>query len=302
MEGSKKAVIFALGGNMIIAAIKLIASFFTRSSAMLAEAIHSVADCFNQIFLLIGAKRAAKPANEQHPFGYGREEYFWGFMVAILLFFVGSLFSIYEGISKLLHPEEIHYIWWSISILGIAVIIETKSFLVAFAEFKKKDKGNFVNAIKNSVDTNLIVILLEDSAALCGLLIAIICTILAVTVDPVFDGIGGTMIGLLLAVVSYMLTNELRKLIIGESMPREDRHKIKHIIDEFHIVKHVNKLQTMAIGKKYLLLLSIDFEDSANAYDLENAIEEMKVRILQNHPEVETIYIEAKDNNRNTRV
>jgi cation diffusion facilitator family transporter len=302
MDGSKKAVVFALGGNMVIAAIKLIASFFTRSSAMLAEAIHSIADCFNQVFLLIGSKRAIKPANEQHPFGYGREEYFWGFMVAILLFFVGSMFSIYEGINKLLHPEQIHYIWWSIGILGAAVLIETKSFLVAFGEFKKKGKGNFLRAIKNSVDTNLIVILLEDSAALCGLLIAIICTILTVVVDPIFDGIGGTLIGLLLASVSYLLTNELRKLIIGESMPREDRHKIKHIIEEFRMVKHINKIQTMAVGKKYLLLLSLDFDDSENAYDIENAIEEMKVRILRKHPEIETIYIEAKDNNRNDRV
>lgn len=300
MEGSKRAVLFALGGNMIIAAIKITASFFTRSSAMLAEAIHSIADCFNQIFLLIGAKRSSKPANEKHPFGYGREEYFWGFMVAILLFFVGSLFSIYEGIHKLVNPEETHYFWWSIGILCAAAIIETKSFLVAYGEFKKKDKGNFFQAIKKSVDTNLIVILLEDAAALSGLLIAIICTILAATIDPAFDGIGGILIGLLLATVSYLLTNELRQLIIGESMPREGRHKIKHIIDEFRIVKHINKIQSMAVGKKYLLLLSLDFEDSANAYDLENAIEEMKVRIFRKHPEIETIYIEAKDNNRNS--
>ena len=302
MEGSKRAVLFALGGNMIIATIKLVASTFTRSSAMLAEAIHSIADCCNQIFLLIGAKRSSKPADEQHPFGYGREEYFWGFMVAILLFFVGALFSIYEGIHKLLNPEEIHYFWWSVGILGAAVIIETKSFLVAYGEFKKKAKGNFFKAIQNSVDTNLIVIILEDAAALSGLLIAIICTILAVTIDPIFDGIGGTLIGLLLATVSYQLTNELRKLIVGESMPREDRRAIKKLIEEFHLVKHVNKIQTMAIGKTYLLLLSLDFKDSANAYDLENVVEEMKVRIKKNHSTVETIYIEAKDNNRNARV
>jgi cation diffusion facilitator family transporter len=293
---SNKAVFYALMGNAIISILKFIAAFFTMSTSMLAEAIHSTSDCLNQIFLLIGSKRSKKKNDEEHPFGYGREEFFWAFMVAILLFFGGAVFSIYEGIVKLSHPEPIHHFWWAISVLTIAVIVEGKSFLVALKELRKTSKAKFFRAIKKSIDINLIVILLEDAAALTGLVVALICTILSV-INPIFDAIGSIAVGLILSYVSYSLVNELRKLIIGESMPRKDRARIKEIVSDFDMVTHVNRIKTMTMGKnKYLLLLSVNAEDFMKAYKIEDTVEEMKKDIRFEFPEVSEIYIEISEN------
>lgn len=294
-SNSTKAVIVALLGNMLIAVLKFVAAFFTQSASMSAEAIHSSADSLNQILLLIGNKRSKKRNDELHPFGYGREEFFWAFMVAILLFFGGAIYSIYEGVHKVFHPEPIRYFWWAIIVLVISIIIEGKTFLVAYKEMKKNTKGSLIKAIKKSVDTNLIVILLEDAAALTGLFMAFICTILA-TINPIFDAVGSMTIGLVLCYVSYSLVNELRKLIIGESLPRDDRNKIKEIIHEYEIVTHINRIKTMAMGRNnYLLLLSLNVEDFTKAYAIEDSIEDMKLEIQKELPQVSEIYIEISD-------
>jgi cation diffusion facilitator family transporter len=294
-SNSTKAVIVALLGNMLIAVLKFVAAFFTQSASMSAEAIHSSADSLNQILLLIGNKRSKKRHDELHPFGYGREEFFWAFMVAILLFFGGAIYSIFEGIHKAFHPEPIRHFWWAIVVLGVSIIIESKSFLVAYNEMKKTTKGSLAKAIKKSVDTNLIVILLEDAAALSGLVVAFICTILA-TINPIFDAVGSIAIGLVLCYVSYSLVNELRKLIIGESMPRDERNKIKEIIHEYEIVTHINRIKTMAMGRNnYLLLLSLNVEDFTKAYAIEDNVEDMKLEIQKEFPQVSEIYIEISD-------
>ena len=294
-SNSNKAVIYALIGNALISVLKFIAAAFTTSTSMLAEAIHSTSDCLNQIFLLIGSKRSKKENDEEHPFGYGREEFFWAFMVAILLFFGGAVFSIYEGIEKLSHPQPLQHFWWAISVLSIAIIVEGKTFLVALAELRKTSGAKFFKAIKKSIDINLIVILLEDAAALTGLLVALTTTILS-TINPIFDAVGSILVGLILTYVSYSLVNELRKLIIGESMPRESRNKIKQMVSEFTIVTHVNRIKTMTMGKrKYLLLLSINAEDFTRAHKIEDAVEEMKKDIRNEYPEVSEIYIEISE-------
>ena len=294
-NNSTKAVIAALMGNAIIAILKFIAAFFTMSASMLAEAIHSTADCLNQVFLLIGSKRSQKESDERHPFGYGREEYFWAFMVAILLFFVGAIFSVYEGIHKLADPQPIQFFWWAIGILGVSAVIEAKTFSVAYKEFRKTSKGNIYKAIKESIDINLIVILLEDSAALMGLLIALLCTGLSLF-NPIFDAVGSISIGLLLSYVAVSLVNELRKLIIGESMPREDRNGIKDVIKDFAIVKHINRIKTMTMGKnQYLLLLSIDIEDFTASYNIEDIVEHIKLHIHEKYPQVNEIFIEISE-------
>lgn len=294
-SNSTRAVVIALLGNTMIAVLKFIAAFFTQSASMSAEAIHSSADSLNQILLLIGNKRSKKRHDELHPFGYGREEFFWAFMVAILLFFGGAIYSIYEGIHKAVHPEPIKHFWWAIIVLGISIVIESKSFMVAYKEMKKTTKGSLAKAIKKSVDTNLIVILLEDAAALSGLFIAFACTILA-TINPIFDAIGSIAIGLVLCYVSYSLVNELRKLIIGESMPRDERSKIKEIINEYEIVNHINRIKTMAMGRNnYLLLLSINVEDFTKTYTIEDSVEDMKSEIQKEYPQVSEIYIEISD-------
>ena len=294
-HGSNKAVIYALAGNGIISILKFVAAFFTTSTSMLAEAIHSTSDCLNQVFLLIGSKRSKKAVSEEHPFGYGREEFLWAFMVAILLFFGGALFSIYEGIHKLSDPEPIKHFWWGITVLSIAILVEGKSFLVALKELRRTSKAKFFKAIKKSIDINLIVILLEDAAALTGLVVALICTVLA-SFYPIFDAIGSILVGLILTYVSYSLVNELRKLIIGESMPRESRNKIKQIVSEFEAVTHVNRIKTMTMGKnKYLLLLSLNVDDFMKAYKIEDIVDEIKKDIVNEYPEVNEIYIEISD-------
>lgn len=292
---STKAVVIALVGNALIAILKFIAAFFTKSASMSAEAIHSSADSLNQILLLIGNKRSKRKHDELHPFGYGREEFFWAFMVAILLFFGGAMYSIYEGVHKMIHPQQIKHFWWAIIVLGVSIIIESKSFSVAYKEMKKTTKGSMAHAIKKSIDTNLIVILLEDAAALSGLVVAFICTILS-TINPIFDAIGSISVGIILCYVSYSLVNELRKLIIGESMPRDERNRIKEIINEYEMVTHINRIKTMAMGRNnYLLLLSLNVGDFMKAYTIEDNIEEMKIEIQKEFPQVSEIYIEISD-------
>jgi len=286
----------ALFGNIFVTIIKFIAALMTRSASMSAEAIHSSADCLNQVFLLIGNKRTKKQSDELHPFGYGREEFFWGFMVAILLFFGGAAYSIFEGIHKISHPEPMHNITLGVFILLISILIEGRSFMIALRELRKTSKSKLFKAIKKSVDINLIVVLLEDAAAMLGLIVALICTILAIYI-PVFDGIGSILVGLILTYVSYSLVNELRKLIIGESMPRSHRAKIKEIVASFDIVTHVNRIKTMTMGRnKYLLLISVNAEDFMRVYVVENSIEEMKRDIMNKFPQVSEIFIEISEN------
>lgn len=299
-DGSLKAVFFALAGNSLIAIIKFAVAFITKSSAMLAESIHSTADCLNQIFLLIGDKRSKKKPTEWHSFGFQREAFFWSLMVAVLLFFVGAVFSIYEGVHKLIHPEPLKNVYWIFVVLIISIIIEGKSFSVAYKEFRKKSKENFNKAIEKSTDTNLMVILLEDFAALTGLVIVLITTILSFF-NPIFDAFGSILVGVLLISVSYKLANEIRKLIIGESISREDRNKIKEIVREYDLVEHINRVQTMVMGNdRYMVLISIGVDDDATGYHIEDVIDQIKIDIHKEIPEVEVIYIDVQDPNRHT--
>jgi cation diffusion facilitator family transporter len=302
-HGSNKAVFFALGGNLSIAVIKFIVSFITGSAAMLAESIHSTADSFNQILLLIGNKRSKKAANEMHSLGYTREIFFWSLIVAVLLFFVGALFSIYEGVEKTIHPEELTSVKWIFIVLISSIAIEAKSFQVAYREFRVAHKLPLFKALKASTDVNLVVVLFEDAAALLGLIIVLLSTFLAWKVNPIFDAIGSIMVGILLLVISILLIIEVKGLIIGESIPREERQKIKSIIMGYPKVKHINRVQTMVTGShQYMVLLSLDMEDSLSVYEAENLIEKIKLDISSKVSGIETIYIEIKDSVRNHKI
>lgn len=299
-SGSKRAVIFALVGNFLIFIIKLIVSFITTSSAMLAEAIHSFADCFNQVFLLIGDVRSKRPATERHSFGFSREVFFWSLLVAVILFFVGALFSIYEGIHKLLHPEELKEIYWIFIVLVISIAIEAKTFSIAYKEFRRKSSKPILKALEESTDTNLLVILLEDFAALTGLTIVLITSIISIYF-PVFDAIGSMLVGVLLAAISYKMAIEIKRFIVGESIPREKRQLIKNILHEYPLVEHINRLQTKVVGNdKYLVIISVDIEDEATGYYTEDILDEIKHRISQEIPEVEDIYIDIQDLSRSS--
>lgn len=296
-NGSMRAVFFALGSNIVITIIKFIVSIVTHSAGMMAEAVHSVADCGNQVFLLIGSKRSARKPTDMHPFGYGKEEYFWGFLVAVLLFFVGAAFSIYEGIHKLIQPSELQNIKWSFIVLAISIIIEGKSFQVAYSTFRKSNKGTrMFKALKDSTDTNLFVILLEDSAALLGLSIVLISTFLSWTVHPVFDAIGSILVGILLITISLFMINELRQLIVGENIPKELREEFKKVILQNPVIHNVNFISAMMMGKsKFLLVIGIDLENKIKASTIEDELAKIRQALNDMNPDILSVYFDVRD-------
>jgi len=302
-HGSNKAIIFALAGNLLIAIIKYIVAFITGSAAMLAESIHSTADSFNQVLLLIGNKRAKKAATEMHSFGYSNEVFFWSMMVAVLLFFVGALFSIYEGAHKLMHPEKLTSVFWIFAVLISSILIEAKSFHVAYTEFRKTTKLSFFKAVRASTQVSLIVVVLEDSAAMAGLFVVIISTTLAWLVHPIFDAIGSITVGILLLAVSILLIAEVKNLIVGESLPREKRQAMRNLLNKFKQIRHINRMQTMVMGdNKYLVLISVDIDDEMKGSEAEDLIEQVKLNLKKEIPEIGTIYIEIQDSVRNNKV
>lgn len=296
-NGSVRAVFFALGSNIIITIIKFIVSIITHSAGMMAEAVHSVADCGNQVFLLIGSKRSAMKPTDMQPFGFGREEYFWGFLVAVLLFFVGAAFSIYEGIHKLFQPTELQNIQWSFIVLTISIILEGKSFHVAYTEFRKSHKGiGMYKALKESTDTNLFVILLEDSAALIGLSIVLISTILSWAVHPVFDAIGSILIGILLISISLFMINELRQLIVGENIPKNLREEFSKIVLQNPVIHKVNYISAMMMGKsKFILVVGIDLENTIKAAVIEDELNIIRHQLNAANPDILSIYFDVRD-------
>lgn len=292
---SLRAVLFALVGNFTIAVIKYIVSVISGSSAMLAEAIHSLADTTNQVFLLIGRKRSGKVADEIHSLGYGKEEYFWGFLVAVLLFFLGGCYSIYEGIHKFLNPEPIDNYIYIFIVLITSVVIEAKSFSVALTEFRKTSSRKLIKSLKDSTDTNIFVILIEDFSALTGLTIVTVSSLLSM-VNPIFDVIGTFMVGSLLIIMSYFLANELRKLMIGESIPREMKNEIRALIKKHMTVRHINNIRSMYIGKNnFILLISVDIADTASGSEIESMTQQVRSDILSRYPNARYIYIDVNE-------
>jgi divalent metal cation (Fe/Co/Zn/Cd) transporter len=224
-------------------------------------------------------------------------------MVAVLLFFVGALFSIYEGIHKLIHPEAIKNVFWIFAVLISSIVIEAKSFQVAFGEFRKTTKLSFFKAIRASTQVSLIVVVLEDSAAMAGLTVVLISTLLAWLVNPVFDAIGSISVGLLLLAVSILLIAEVKNLIVGESMPRERRQVMRNVIHKYKNIGHINRMQSMVMGdSRYLVLLSVDINNEMKGSDVEDMTEHLKLELKKEIPEIGTIYIEAQDSARNQKV
>ena len=301
-SGSVRAVVFALGSNILITIIKFVVSAITHSAGMLAEAIHSFADCGNQVFLLIGNKRSARKATDLHPFGYGKEEYFWGFLVAVLLFFVGAAFSIYEGVHKLFQPSVLQNISWSFIVLTVSILIEGKSFHVAYTTFSKtRGKTGMIKALKDSTDTNLFVILLEDSAALIGLTIVLVSTALAWFVHPVFDAIGSVMVGILLITISLFMINELRKLIVGENISPELRQIFKDIVLLYPAIHRVNSISAMMVGKsRFLLVIGVDLEDNVLASVVEDQFDKIRKELIKINPDIHSVYFDVRDMERKT--
>ena len=275
-----KSVKAALVANGLIACAKGVAAFFTGSASMMAEAIHSTADCGNQILVLVGQHQSRRGKSEAHAFGQGKANFFWSFVVAVVLFLLGGLFSIYEGIHKIMDPKEIENPWLIVSIIIFAVTLEGGALRVALKESNSKLKDIF-KTIEKSSSSHILVVLIEDSGALLGLLILGIGLALSLFVHPVFDGIAALMIGILLLSLSTILFIELKKLIVGESLDRETIRQIKNLVkEESHVLVHINSVRSMFIGSdEVLLIISMNVKDDKTGQEIEQDIKELKNKI-----------------------
>lgn len=294
-EVGTKAVVAALLANSGIAAAKFVGFTVTRSSSMLAEAIHSVADAGNQALLLLGVRRAAKRPSAEHPFGYGRERYFWSFIVAVVIFTLGAGFAVYEGIDKVRHPHEIKGLWWAVGILGIGIVLESLSFRTAIREARplRGDQG-WWRFIRRSRSPELPVVLLEDLGALAGLVVALVAVVLAhVTGNAVWDGIGTLCIGALLATIAVLLAVELQSLLIGEGALPEQRRKLLEAAAAAPEVQRVIHLRTQHLGPDELLVaLKAAFDPELDMAGLASAIDATEARLRAAVPITQVIYLE----------
>jgi cation diffusion facilitator family transporter len=294
---SKKVIYAALIGNTLIAATKFAAAAVTRSSAMLSEGIHSLVDTGNQLLLLHGLRRARRPANEQFPFGHGRELYFWSFVVAILIFAVGAGISIYEGVRHIIHPRPMGSPQVNYVVLGLAMIFEGAAWYYALKTFKKhkKHRGYF-QAVREGKDPSMFVVLFEDSAAMLGLVVAFFGIFLTnLTGIHHFDGAASIVIGLILGATAMWLAYETKSLLIGESANPEVVERIRNIAANFPHVEHVNKVLTMHMGPEYILVnLSVDFVDSATAEQIEQVVAAVDRKLKLEIPQVRNVFIEAE--------
>jgi cation diffusion facilitator family transporter len=293
--GGTRAIIAAFFANLGIAIAKFVGFIFTSSASMLAESIHSFADTGNQGLLLLGSRRARKDADEAHPFGYGRERYFWAFVVALVLFSLGSLFAIFEGIEKIRHPHELESIQWAIGILLFALVLEGFSFRTAVVEANHV-RGSIPMAryIRRAKEPELPVVLLEDAGALLGLVIALTAIITAkLTDDAMWDGVGTLCIGILLGAIAIVLAIEMKSLLIGEGASAEHLHAIEQAIDSSPDVERIIHLRTEHIGPDELLVgAKIAFTPGLTLELLAAAIDDVERRVREVVPIARPFYIE----------
>ncbi len=304
---STGAIYAAAGANLAIAAAKFTGGFLTGSTAMLAEGVHSVVDTLNQILLLIGLKRAGKPADARHPFGYGREVYFYAFVVALMIFLGGGLFAIYEGFERLWHPEPdrdahlfgytIPGLWVNLAILGFAIVAEGYSWTVAMKQFwSEKGRHSALRAIRRSKDPSLFTILAEDTAALIGLLIALAGIVLAhVLAMPTLDGAASIGIGLVLVGMAVFLMIETHGLLIGEAADPDLVTAIEEIVRQEPGVMHLNEVLTQHLGPSDILVnVSLDMADDLTAGTVEEIVGRLEAALKARDPDVKRVFIEIQ--------
>ncbi len=294
-ENSTKAIIAALLANLGIAIAKFIAFFFTRSSSMLAEGVHSLADTGNQLLLIMGGKKSQRAPNPEHPFGFGRERYFWAFVVSIILFSLGSLFAIFEAVEKILHPEPIHDPQWAIGTLLLAAVLEANSFRTAIKESKpSKGDASWFQYIRRSKSPELPVVLLEDFGALIGLLLALIAISLdTITGNAVWDGYGSLAIGLLLGAIAITLSIEMKSLLIGEAADPVEVAKISTAIERAPRVTDLIYLRTQHFGPEQLLVTAkVEFDATLTMTELADAIDAVEREVRAAVPTAHYLFIE----------
>ncbi|GAA3945972.1 cation diffusion facilitator family transporter [Actinomadura viridis] len=294
-EGGTKAIVAALAANLGIAVSKFVAFVFTGSSSMLAESIHSVADSGNQGLLLIGRKRSERRRTPQHPFGYGRERYFYAFVVAVVLFTVGAAFSLYEGIHKISDPHKVESPAWAFGVLSAAIVMEIFSFRTAIVESNRvRGDKSWVQFIRRSKAPELPVVLLEDLGALVGLILALLgVTMAVVTGDGVWDGVGTVAIGVLLALIAIILALETKSLLIGEGADPEVEGRIVAALESVDEVARVIHIRTQYVGPEEMLIaakIAVDHDDTAA--EVARGIDAAEAKIRAQFPEARLIYLE----------
>ena len=291
--GSPRTLIIALAANVGIAVAKFVAAGITGSSAMLTEGVHSLVDSTNQVLLLYGRKRAQRPADAQHPFGYGRELYFWSFVVAILVFALGAGVSIYEGVLHILEPEPATDPIIAFAVLAIAFALEGWSTLAALADFNRARTGSIWQEIRSTKDAPTLVVLLENSGALAGLAIAAVgLTLSLITRNPFWDGLASVLIGAILAVLAVLLLYEAKSLLIGESAHPRLIAAIRDCAAAHHGIVAVHDVMTLHSAPDMVTaIISADFDDAITAREVEGIVAEIERQVAAGFPIVARVFV-----------
>ncbi|HEY3432810.1 MAG TPA: cation diffusion facilitator family transporter [Rhodocyclaceae bacterium] len=294
--GSTKAIFYALGANFGIAVAKYFAAFWTSSGSMLAEAIHSTADCANQLLLLLGLKEASKPESADHPLGHHRVTYFWSMVVALLLFFMGGAFSVYEGVHRLLHPEPMENGLAAMAVLGFAVVLEAFSLWGALKEIREESGGKpFLKWFRETRQSELMVVAGEDIAALMGLALAFVAVAATVvTGNPLWDALGTISIGAVLMAVAVAVMIEVKALIVGESVAPEMRKDIEDFVAAQPEVAEVLNVITLAWGAKAVIAVKARMADmdTITGTQMVNRINLVEERMQQRWPNARWVFFE----------
>lgn len=297
-QSSSKLVIYAaLAGNALVTITKFVAASLTGSAAMLSEAVHSLVDCGNQLLMLHGLRRAARPASVSHPFGHGLQLYFWTFVVAVLVFGVGAGVSIVQGIAKIRAPEPIDRPWVSYIVIALAVVFEGVTWWIAVREFRRiKGRLGWLEAVRSSKDPTVFAVLFEDSAALVGLFIALAGVWLSEALAwPALDGAASVLIGLVLAGTAAFLAWECQSLLTGEAAAPAVRRGIRRIVEGEGAVAWPNEILTMHFGPEDVLAaLSLEFHKDRPAAEVEAVVSRIEHAIKAAHPEVTRVFVEAQ--------
>ena len=296
-SGSKTVIYAALAGNLLIAITKFVAAFFTGSSAMLSEGVHSLVDTGNGALLLYGLRRAARPADAGHPFGHGRELYFWSFVVALLIFALGAGVSIYEGIEHIRNPHAATDPIINYAVLGLAILFEGFSWSVALKEFRQtKGAMGYVEAVRKSKDPSVFTILFEDTAALLGLVVALAGVFGAHMLDmPELDGVASIGIGLILGMTAIFLARETKGLLMGEAASPEVQEKALGVARADPAVQSANGVLTVHLGPSQIVAgFSIEFRDNVSADEIEACVERIEAKLKTEAPEIVAVFVKPQ--------
>lgn len=292
---SKVAIVAALAANLAIAVIKFVAAGFTGSSAMLAEGIHSVVDTANEFLLLLGLRKSQQPAHAGRPFGYGKELYFWSFIVAVCIFAIGGGISIYEGIEHLRHPTPLQDPTWNYAVLGLAFLFDGASFLVARRTFNAQRKGrSFWAAFRGSKDPSIFVVLFEDAADLMGLIVAFLGVFLSHQLqNPALDGVASLAIGLILLVVAGLLLRENKSLLLGEPAETSLLQEVEALVTaDAAVVAMAAPLSSYLSPHEILLVLRVEFQPTLTATELTKAINKLDATIREQYPDIRHLFVQ----------